>query len=268
MTVILGMERIRSRYVLVLFLCVFLICLRSYLYTGNVRPIDINLLQNDDESSHKKNLETEIESRSSHGSDMLFENHSLDTRRENIWISMGLCFGKNTHKYGKKNYPYTKVAPLAILLWNYFVPSANIIIYIIYDPDSNKEHRDIYELELRKVVDNRVVYVRWIESKDMSCPLKSQLFRLWAFQEDVVKDNDIIVTVDANLFVMTSDILNPIFHNPNMKIWIFQYDRAENKEEGYGNTFNQNLIAAKPKGKTLFFKYLGLSFYKRMMIFR
>ena len=134
-------------------------------------------------------------------------------------------------------------------------------IYIIYDPDSNKEHRDIYDLELRKVVDNTVVYLRWIESKDMSCPLKSQLFRLWAFQEDVVKDNDIIVTVDANLFVMTSDILNPIFHYPNMKIWIFQYDRAENKEEGYGNTFNQNLIAARPKGKTLFSDIMRCYFY-------
>ena len=260
MTVIIGMERIRSRYVLVLFLCVCLIFLRSYLYTGNLRSIEANLLQKDDESSHKKNLVTKIESGSFHGSDMLFENNTLDKGRENIWISMGLCFGKNTHKYGKKKYPYTKVAPLAILLWNYFVPSANIIIYIIYDPDSNKEHRDIYDLELRKIVDNTVVRVRWIESKEMSCPLKSQLFRLWAFQEDVVKDNDIIITVDANLFVMTSDILNPIFHNPNMKIWIFQYDRAENKEEGYGNTFNQNLIAARPKGKSLFFKDLALLF--------
>ena len=112
MTVILGMERIRSRYLLVLFLCVCLICLRSYLYTDDIQPIDTNLLQNDDASSHKKNLETEIESGSSHGSDMLFDNHTLDIRRENIRISLGLCFGKNTHKYGKKITPIQKLLHL------------------------------------------------------------------------------------------------------------------------------------------------------------
>ena len=92
------------------------------------------------------------------------------------------------------------------------------------------------------------VEIRWIKSKDMECPLKSQLIRLWAFQEELIKDNDIIITVDANLFVMSSDILNPIFKNPDMKLWVFQYDRAKDKSKGFGETFNQNLIAARAKG--------------------
>ena len=163
---------------------------------------------------------------------------------------MGLCFGKNTHKYGKKNYPYTKVAPLAILLWNYFAPSVRIVFYIIYDTDSNKDHRILYDLELKKVVNMNVVQIRWIKSKDMNCPSKSQLIRLWAFQEDEINDSDIIVTADANLFVMVPDILDPITQNPDMKTWIFQYDRAANKDKGFGETFNQNLIAARAKGKT------------------
>ncbi len=36
------------------------------------------------------------------------------------WVSMGLCFSKNTHLHNKGKYPYAAVTPLAILLWKHF----------------------------------------------------------------------------------------------------------------------------------------------------
>ena len=100
------------------------------------------------------------------------------------------------------------------------------------------------------MVNMNMVQIRWIKSKDIDCPLKSQLIRLWAFQENEINDSDVIVTADANLFVMITGILDPISQNPDMKTWVFQYDRAANQDTGFGETFNQNLIAARAKGDT------------------
>ena len=249
------MEKSTYRCLIILFSCFAITYLHSYFYTVVMDPISMNLIQYKAEFSSRYIIKPKFDSISSldgnlnsFSGNISRRNMISEGRNQTIWISMGLCFGKNTHRYGKKNYPYTKVAPLAILLWNYFVPSVKIMFYIIYDLDSNKEHRDVYEFELRRIINKNKVAIRWIESKDMECPLKSQLIRLWAFQEDIINDNDIIVTVDANLFAMSSDILDPIFQNSDMNIWVFQYDRAENKSKGFGETFNQNLIAARAKG--------------------
>ena len=52
--------------------------------------------------------------------------------KRQIWISMALCFSKNTEMYRKKNYPYAQVTPLALLLWNHFFSDIRIILYLIY----------------------------------------------------------------------------------------------------------------------------------------
>ena len=66
-------------------------------------------------------------------------------RKRQIWISMGLCFNKNTAMYGKRNYPYTLVTPLAIILWYHFVPNIKVIIYLIYDKNKMEDPRRLYE---------------------------------------------------------------------------------------------------------------------------
>ena len=83
----------------------------------------------------------------------------------------------------------------------------------------------------------------------MSCVTKSQLIRMWAFQEPMIDSHDIIVTVDVNLFVVTSKILDPIHHNPDKNIWVFQWYNTAFAETGIGETFNQNLIAAESRGE-------------------
>ena len=241
------------RYVAAILWGTILICIYFYSYTGNTNLYVNNYTQQQTKASPKNGSGINSYASSSTHS---FQTKVIDDRRteniniekENIWISMGLCFEKNTERYGKKTYPYTKVTPLAIMLWNYFLPWVKIILYVIYDKNANKEHRILYDSQLKQNIDTNMVQIRWVEEGNMSCPTKSQLIRMWAFQEPMVKNDDIIVTVDANLFVMTPKILIPLSQNSNKTIWIFQWDRAAFKTEGIGETFNQNLIAAKPKG--------------------
>ena len=171
-------------------------------------------------------------------------NASNITNRRQIWISMALCFSKNTDMYRKKNYPYAQVTPLALLLWNHFFSDIRIILYLIYDKYELKERRILYEENLKQTN----VEIRWVEEGDLDCVTKSQLIRMWAFQEPMIKENDIIVTVDVNLFVMSPKILDPIYENPDKKVWVFGWYDTSFIESGIGETFNQNLMSAEAKG--------------------
>ena len=251
---------ITRRYLAVLFSGTFLIIVHVYWYTGGT------ILQT---STHHSQQETEFSSINGTKTNLhppnlshiyfppsnvvdIEEGNNRLAPKTTVWISMGLCFEKNTHMYGKKNYPFTKVTPLSIMLWNYFLPWVKVILYIVYDKTVNEEHRILYDSQLKQNVDVNMVQVRWVETGDMKCPTKSQLIRMWAFQEEIIHSDDIIVNVDANLFVMTPKILNPIYQTPNRDIWIFQWDRAAFKKDGFfGETFNQNLIATTAKGKFL-----------------
>ena len=179
-----------------------------------------------------------------------YKNHSniSDTnvlpQKRRIWVSMGLCFSKNTEMYGKKFYPYALVTPLAILLWYYFFPDIKVIIYLIYDKNEFEDRRKLYEEQLRQTN----VEIRWVRDDDMNCVTKSQVIRMWAFQDPMIRDEDIIVTADVNLFVATPKILDPIYNNPGLKVWVYQWDRAAFVKTGIGETFNQNLISAEAKG--------------------
>ena len=77
------------------------------------------------------------------------------------------------------------------------------------------------------------------EAGDISCVTQSQLSRLFLYQKPYVNASDIIITVDVNLFPMTSHILEPIEQFPNLRAWIFQYEDTAHIETGYGETFNQ-----------------------------
>ena len=169
--------------------------------------------------------------------------NSMAKKRE-IWISMGLCFSKNTEMYGKEKYPYAEVTPLAVILWYHFFLDIRVILYLIYDAGEIEDRRKLYEEQLKQTN----VEIRWVKSGDMSCVTKSQLIRMWAFQEPMINDEDIIITVDVNLFVVGPQILKPIHEYPNVKIWVFQWHNTAFIETGIGETFKQSLIAAKSRG--------------------
>ena len=172
------------------------------------------------------------------------QNISSITSKRQIWISMALCFSKNTHMYRKTNYPYAQVTPLAILLWNYFFPEIRIILYLIYDQYELKETRKLYEETLKQTN----VEVRWVKEGDLDCVTTSQLIRMWAFQESMINDTDIIITVDVNLFVVSQKILDPIYKYPNKKVWVFGWHDTSYIETGVGETFTQSLMSAESKG--------------------
>ena len=166
-------------------------------------------------------------------------------KKRKIWISMALCFSKNTHMYNKKDYPYAQVTPLAIILWNHFFPDIPVLLYLIYDNFESKDRRKMYEEHLKQTN----VEVRWVKEGDMDCVTKSQLIRMWAFQEPMIQEDDIIVTVDVNLFVVTPKILDPIFQYPNKKLWVFAWYETAFIAPGIGEPFNQNLMSAEKRGK-------------------
>ena len=73
----------------------------------------------------------------------------------------------------------------------------------------------------------------------MDCVLKSQLIRLFAFGHPLVRPKDIVMTVDVNLFLMTGKIFDPIYQNPDLFAWIYQYEGSAFVTTGYGESFNQ-----------------------------
>ena len=165
----------------------------------------------------------------------LAEGHLRNTTDPRVWISMSLCLSHNTELHGKKYYPYVQVTPLAIRLWKHYVPTAKVIIFVIYDPQESKDRMDNFRTILEHA---DIDVVRFLPSQGMDCVLKSQLQRMWAFTDPEISANDIIATVDANAFPVTKTILSPL-EQPNL-LWIFQYQTFI--EEG-GN-FPQHIVAA------------------------
>ena len=166
-----------------------------------------------------------------------------------LWVSMALCLSKNTKVHGKSKYPYALSAPLAILLWYHFVPGIRVIMYLVYhnsekDDEHAKAQRKLYEDQLRQTN----VEIRWAMSDDMDCVTKSQIIRMWAFQDHMIDDNDVVITADVDLYVMTPKILDPIHEHPDVKVWLFQYDYTAANSIKFGETFKQNLISATAKG--------------------
>jgi hypothetical protein len=48
----------------------------------------------------------------------------------------------------------------------------------------------------------------------MECVLKSQLIRMFAFGHAAVRPTDVVLTADVDLFLMTENILAPIYDHP------------------------------------------------------
>ena len=72
------------------------------------------------------------------------------------------------------------------------------------------------------------------------------VLRLFAGENENVDDDDIVVTVDCNMFIMSRDILHYLIQHPTMTAWVPKYyDTIEHT--GPDGTFNQNLVAMKSK---------------------
>ena len=160
-----------------------------------------------------------------------------------IWASMGLCYSTNAQFSGKSHYPYRDVTPLALLLWRYHLPEVNTIVRIVYNENKVDEMMNAYA----KMLERAGAVVEWIKAGEMDCVLKSQLVRLFAGEHPAIGEDDIVMTVDVNLFVMKRSILQPLYTAPDMVAWVPQYEDTASISTGRGETFNQNLIAMRAK---------------------
>ena len=169
----------------------------------------------------------------SHTNVSVISNVFNEKKKPKIWVSIGLCFSETTTKHGKGKYPYLKTTLLSSMLWNFFFPDPNvteIIIHLIHKEVNKTAEMESYE----KKLDAIKVHYEWVPANGMDCVLKSQLIRMFAFGHPLVQPKDIVVAVDADFYLMTDKIFDPIYDNPDMMAWIYQYDKCVIKGYNFG----------------------------------
>ena len=69
--------------------------------------------------------------------------------------------------------------------------------------------------------------------------------RMFAGDNAAVADTDIVLTVDANLFVMSPEIIRPLLSSPDMVAWVlnWNYENYTNNWTFLQNTFGIGLMA-------------------------
>lgn len=95
-----------------------------------------------------------------------------------------------------------------------------------------------YEDKLKKMN----VTHQWEQRNGIDCVLKSQLARMFAFGHPLVKAQDIVATIDVNMFIATASFLDPIFANPGRLAWIYQYDIVQDATNDKGENFPQVMV--------------------------
>ena len=115
----------------------------------------------------------------------------------------------------RQNKQYHVAAALAAKLWvNQTNGAVNVVITAVY---AGKEPpKELTEYAAK--VEGDKVKVIFESAGEMKCAQKSQLVRMYLFEKDFVKDEDIIVTADADAFVI-GDKLVQILREPHA-VWI------------------------------------------------
>ena len=67
--------------------------------------------------------------------------------------------------------------------------------------------QELYTENLRASGADEIEWAHESEAENISCVLQSQVSRLFLYQRPFIRSEDVIVTVDVNLFVMASHIL-------------------------------------------------------------
>ena len=86
---------------------------------------------------------------------------------------MALCYSHNTGSYGKKNYPYKRVLPLALLLWRYHLPQVKTIVRLVHtEPELSAEMK-----RYGAMLERTGALVDWLPAGENDCVTSSQLVR-------------------------------------------------------------------------------------------
>lgn len=165
----------------------------------------------------------------------------MDIRSRKIFVSMGLCLLHNVNLHKKQEFPYFHAAVLASRLWTAMYGNlVTVVLHVVLvEPlDNHTVHGMILELE-----NKGVMVVRHVLPVDLplgiSCPLVSQVMRMFTHRLDRVKDNDLVVTIDVDAFPSNRGILKPLFDHPEMDAWVWRHYYSEKRDE----TFPLSIIA-------------------------
>ncbi len=156
----------------------------------------------------------------------------VEERPPQKWISLSVCFGSSALVYKKKNFPYLLAAKLSTVLWTNKT-DARVLVQVVHDEDDERQELQTYAEELS----HAGAAVRLVPtSSSVGCVLQSQLQRMLAFNDDLIKDDDIIVTSDVDVFVMDETLLD-ITDDSQYLIWVYQYALSESSGTTFGMSF-------------------------------
>ena len=165
-------------------------------------------------------------------------NYNNDSNNR-IWISMAVCWSGNTKFYNKQNFPYRTAAALSSKLWRLETPHS-VIVQVVYESPQSADDRSKMLKYINDLREAGAEIVEAVPTANMSCSLKAQLQRMFAYKL-VTDKEDILVTADVDTFVMDKNIFQDIIEFPRKKIWLFQYQEVLQ----FAFTFNMNFIAMK-----------------------
>ena len=94
----------------------------------------------------------------------------------------------------------------------------NVILTIVYNEDADKDALESY---VKTYEPDAGVVIVLEKTSTLGCVLQSQLSRMFAFQSEFVRDEDIIITSDVDIFVMDKKIIEPL--KGPFKTWIYRY---------------------------------------------
>ena len=139
---------------------------------------------------------------------------------------MSVCFGENVipTRYtmnGKENYPYTYAATLSARLWRKVCENqVKVILFIVYTVNADMDALTAY---IQSFADIEGVVIKLEKASSFGCVLQSQLSRLYAYKEEEIMDNDLIIISDVDVFVSNISILMPYKDDYNIYMPCYQY---------------------------------------------
>ena len=122
------------------------------------------------------------------------------------------------------------------------------LVQVVHSSPLNSNDTSPDSSELRafvSVLESDGAVVRLVPSAGMDCALKSQLVRMLAFKDEVVKPSDFVAVADVDAFVVRGDIFDNLRTEEakKKKVWLYQYENALRHE----GTFAMSFVAMRAK---------------------
>ena len=138
--------------------------------------------------------------------------------KSQIWASMSLCWSENAQIHQKSAYPYLTAANLSARLWRHVTKGeVSVVLTVVYNEDNELEHVEKFADTFDS--DPGIVVIPQ-KTTSLGCVLQSQMSRMFVFTNTFIQEQDIILTTDVDIFVMSNKIVEPLKFD--WLTWIYQ----------------------------------------------